>query len=220
MLRKMIARQTGATPSARFCPNCGKELGRLERLTTVAPYLLSEIEYLSKLRRIGEGDIPAIPPSVVLPAEELCYFEGVASYHKMNRTATVLLPGRLIVTNRRIIFSAPKGSGEIPLNKVLNVTKHSSGFFLELSRQANSGFYSVDDPRLTGNIILSAVRLATRQLIAPRERDTRHIPQHLKIQVWQRDQGRCVQCGAAEYLEFDHIIPHSKGGATSLNNLQ
>jgi 5-methylcytosine-specific restriction endonuclease McrA len=51
-------------------------------------------------------------------------------------------------------------------------------------------------------------------------RDSRRIPQDVMAAVWQRCQGRCVQCGADSYLEFDHIIPLSKGGATSMGNLQ
>lgn len=38
--------------------------------------------------------------------------------------------------------------------------------------------------------------------------------------VWRRDQGRCVQCGSQERLEFDHIIPLSRGGANTERNLQ
>ncbi len=36
------------------------------------------------------------------------------------------------------------------------------------------------------------------------------IPQSVRLFVWQRDQGRCVRCGSAEKLEFDHIIPIAK----------
>lgn len=37
--------------------------------------------------------------------------------------------------------------------------------------------------------------------------------------VMQRDGSKCVYCGAAEGLELDHVIPFSKGGATSIGNL-
>lgn len=46
------------------------------------------------------------------------------------------------------------------------------------------------------------------------------IPREIMDDVWNRDSGKCVLCGSGENLEFDHIIPHSKGGATSYRNLQ
>ena len=46
------------------------------------------------------------------------------------------------------------------------------------------------------------------------------IPQEIMDKVWNRDGGKCVLCNSRESLEFDHIIPHSKGGATSYRNLQ
>ncbi len=46
------------------------------------------------------------------------------------------------------------------------------------------------------------------------------ISQAIKDKVWNRDGGKCVQCGSNEKLEFDHIIPHSKGGANTYRNLQ
>jgi hypothetical protein len=46
------------------------------------------------------------------------------------------------------------------------------------------------------------------------------IPQDVKIAVWQRDGGRCVECGTNEHLEFDHIIPLAMGGANTMRNLQ
>lgn len=51
-------------------------------------------------------------------------------------------------------------------------------------------------------------------------RGTRHIPQAVRDAVWRRDRGSCVQCGTPENLEFDHIIPHSRGGANTYRNVQ
>ena len=45
----------------------------------------------------------------------------------------------------------------------------------------------------------------------------------LRRQVLERDQGRCQRCGSKVTLQSfhaDHIVPHSKGGLTVLENLQ
>ena len=46
---------------------------------------------------------------------------------------------------------------------------------------------------------------------------SRVIPTNIKLEVWQRDKGKCVECGASDELHFDHILPFSKGG-TSLKS--
>ena len=49
----------------------------------------------------------------------------------------------------------------------------------------------------------------------------RQIPTSVKQEVWKRDKGRCVVCGATDELHFDHIIPFSKGGTSlSADNIQ
>ncbi|MDE6585519.1 MAG: HNH endonuclease [Clostridia bacterium] len=49
----------------------------------------------------------------------------------------------------------------------------------------------------------------------------RLIPTQVKVEVWKRDKGRCVKCGSNVNLHYDHIIPFSKGGAsTTAANIQ
>src|SRR5207237_567011 len=43
---------------------------------------------------------------------------------------------------------------------------------------------------------------------------TRMIPTAVKLAVWKRDKGRCVECGSTDNLHFDHIVPYSRGGSS------
>ena len=43
---------------------------------------------------------------------------------------------------------------------------------------------------------------------------TRIIPTAVKLEVWKRDKGNCVKCGASDNLHFDNDIPYSKGGSS------
>jgi HNH endonuclease len=43
---------------------------------------------------------------------------------------------------------------------------------------------------------------------------TRLIPTKVKLAVWKRDKGRCVECGSSDNLHFDHIVPYSRGGSS------
>ena len=46
------------------------------------------------------------------------------------------------------------------------------------------------------------------------------IPDDVKVFVWRRDGGSCIKCGSRENLEYDHIIPISKGGSSTARNIQ
>ena len=52
---------------------------------------------------------------------------------------------------------------------------------------------------------------------SPSQKDIDHnrmIPSSVKLEVWKRDQGKCVICGSGDNLHFDYIIPYSKGGSS------
>jgi hypothetical protein len=62
-----------------------------------------------------------------------------------------------------------------------------------------------------------AYKLPTRPAYKPSRPP---MPASVKRTVWTRDGGRCVQCGSNQKIQFDHVIPYSKGGADSVANLQ
>jgi len=55
---------------------------------------------------------------------------------------------------------------------------------------------------------------------------SRHISAAVKREVWHRDGGRCAfrgeqgRCTETGFLEFHHVVPYAKGGATNKENLE
>jgi hypothetical protein len=59
-----------------------------------------------------------------------------------------------------------------------------------------------------------------QQLAAQNGFGSRHISDKTKRQVWERDHGECQNCKSTESIEYDHILPVSKGGNSDPSNLQ
>jgi 5-methylcytosine-specific restriction endonuclease McrA len=67
---------------------------------------------------------------------------------------------------------------------------------------------------------LERAHAAMHQDLAPPVPRREPIPREIRLAVWQRDGGRCVECGGDFDLQYDHLIPLSMGGASSVQNLQ
>lgn len=68
------------------------------------------------------------------------------------------------------------------------------------------------------NVYVFSLRLSGEQDVETNNRfdlaHTRLISSEVKKEVWKRDNGKCVICGSAKNLHFDHDLPFSKGGTS------
>jgi hypothetical protein len=191
----------------------------------IAVPIFQRLAYLKKLTRIRNGNLPTISTNVHLESDEICHLETSATYHKVHAKSTTYLAGRLIATNKRLHFLSTTRGMTINWSNIMRVEVRASvpsysGVYLELSRGTGNGLYAVTDPILVGAVLDTLIKIAKRQLVVSNTEPSRHIPQDVKNAVWQRDGGKCTQCSSTSYLEFDHIIPHTKGGANTIANVQ
>ncbi len=173
------------------------------------------------LSRLREGDLPAIAtPGLHLDAEELVYLDVDATHIRELARGPKHTDGRLIVSTKKLRFVGTGAGVELPWSRIVSVAAEYDTVVVAATSARGGATFAVTDPEYLAAALEGALRIAKRLVLAPGQRDSRSIPQEVKAEVWQRDGGRCVECGDSHYLEFDHVIPLSRGGATSAANLQ
>ncbi len=128
--------------------------------------------------------------------------------------------GDLFFTSMRLCFVSPSLPVDISIEAINSVNFQETALNVICKTAAATNTFYINDPELAAAHLTRIVAAYHRQVDVGYEQRTRHITQDVKTAVWQRDGGRCVECGAADYLEFDHIIPHSRGGANTVDNIQ
>ena len=185
--------------------------------------VIQRLQYLRNLSEIRWGNIPRIRIDMHLDSDEYAHFNMPTTYHKPNKNVKIV-PGRLVGTNKKLYFLSNTGRDSATLNwdNISRVQERESYIHITVSKGAGGGSYSVNDPLYTKTIMDSLVRLWKRQLVIYQEQKTHGaIPEHIKAAVFHRDNGTCRQCGyKGEYIEYDHVIPRSKGGQNTVENIQ
>ncbi|MFI9410752.1 TerD family protein [Nocardia gamkensis] len=173
------------------------------------------------LTQVRAGELPRVQsPRIHLEADEFTYLDADALHVKYLANGPKHTPGRIIASNKKLRFVGSGAGSELPWAKIVSVTNEYGNVIVSATTARGGGTYQVHDPEWVAAVLEGALRVAKRLVLAPGQRDSRSIPPHVRAEVYQRDGGKCCQCGAIHYLEFDHVIPLSRGGATSVNNLQ
>ncbi|MFH1616154.1 MAG: HNH endonuclease signature motif containing protein [Planctomycetota bacterium] len=200
-------------------------LRRLERLLMLSKDDIScfteEIERTITLSNIRKGNLPRVRTNAMLDSTEICHWQSRCMYRYITPSGDYKdFPGELYVTNERIIFNAPEKAFEFKPRKIIGITVRKKSVELNCSTRVGQGYYFLEESELLGAILETLIRRYSRELLPEGQDKSRHIADSVKVAVWQRDGGKCVKCRANDYLEFDHIIPFSKGGANTEKNIQ
>lgn len=200
-------------------------LNRLEKLLKLSNNDISsckaELQCTVTLSNIRKGNLPRVKTDAMLDSTEICHWESVCSFKYTTSSGNYIDSfGVLYVTNQRIIFNSQEKAFEFKPRKIIGITAKENYIELSCSTRVGQGLYAVENSDILGAILDTLVRCYSQEIIPSDQDRSRKIPDHVKVEVWQRDGGVCVKCGAKDYLEYDHIIPFSKGGANTGKNVQ
>jgi hypothetical protein len=190
-------------------------------------YIQQSIAALKTMRLAQKGVLPSIsPPSgVAIRAGEIVHLCERANWVQKR----VLKSGErwdehvgtLTITDNRLLFSSDTKSFDVRFGRIVWHAGKTGLIRLQRMEKPESIIRIAESEPITYAILESAIALSNQTRLA---KDgglpTRHIPREVRQRVWQRYGGQCAECGATQYLEFDHVIPVAKGGSNSDVNVQ
>ena len=188
-------------------------------------YYRDELAQLEVLTQLSDGHLPVYEISgIESRSGEVCHYKGPCTYRWERLLSSGVqvddFPGTAVITDLRLVFTSDK-SFMLPHKRVLKLEDIHHGIQVTTSGRGAGSYWFGEDHKIATLTYRVAVKKANRTIVAKRDGlPSRHIPQEVKQRVYQRDGGKCVDCGADQYLEYDHIIPVAKGGNNFDKNIQ
>ncbi len=193
----------------------------------LASYARDELRILHSMQEIHLGRLPSVPK----PAELECRAGEIV--HAVT-TATLIVvrnlssgetrtahEGRLILLDSRMVFHSTTLAQSINYRKFVSHRGGADWIEFQIEKKPLWGIRLQKADPLIYPILSKAIALANQTAVRKSEEvGSRHIPRDVRQRVWTRDGGKCVDCGATDYLEYDHVIPVAKGGSNAETNVQ
>jgi hypothetical protein len=204
-------------------------IDRLVHKASHKRYFLDELEHFRQITLISKGCLPLLqcPTGITLKSGEILHADCpvTMSYTRQLKTGPTqkTIQGRALISDSRLLIIGEPKSIEVPYRSVVACFVNDK--FVEI-RCSNSGsgsgtYQFLDSPILTGSILECAIKRSKQTMVDKTvEPRTRSIPRDVRQRVWQKYGGRCAECDSDQYLEFDHIVPFSRGGGNSDQNVQ
>ena len=192
-----------------------------------AAYVKGEIAEAKEMQALARGILPSVaaPVGIALRAGEIAHWTGPVDFLRVRDLASGTrvdrATGGLVITDSRAIFNSSDRPAEINHRRVL---AHHPFFCCIEIRCSGKGAGRYDFGKGGERPVAiweTAIGRANQTIVASDEREARRrIPRDVRQRVWQKYGGRCAECSADTYLEFDHVIPVAKGGGNSDTNVQ
>jgi len=198
---------------------------KLFKLDDFSELISSTINRVRALQALRNNELPK-PISDVgvhwLSSGEAIYIstQGVRSSLKPGVPPPM---GKFYVTSERVSFISEKKPVEYRITQIRDAGHSGTNALKIVTSTKGLDTFFVPDADITAELINCLNRLNNRTASTPAAdtlSDRKRIPRDVRNAVWIRDAGLCVECGADDYLEFDHVIPVSKGGSNTLQNIQ
>lgn len=193
----------------------------------VADYAREELGVLRCLHEIQAGRLPSLPKPDGLEFRSGELVHGVKQAtlivvrHLSSGPQQTQHTGRLVLMDSRMVFQSATFAQSFNYRRIVSHRGGPDWIEFQIEQKPVWGLRLNSADPLLYQILHKAIALSNQT--ASRQGgtgNTRHIPRDVRQRVWTRDGGKCVDCNATEYLEYDHIIPVAKGGSNEETNVQ
>jgi len=189
-------------------------------------YVENQIREVNELAAIRRGRLPSVDAGgLQLRGGEIVHYQGRGYYTRVRvrrgEHREEQFDGHLAVTDDRLLFVSPLLSVDLGHRRVANLLLGHGVAEVQTAAKGAGCYYFETQPERGPLIYQVAIGRANQTITQAVEGSpSRHIPRHVRQRVWQTYGGKCAECGATDYLEYDHIIPHARGGSNDEKNVQ